>query len=451
MKLAGSCWESIGPLPVTVDCNEIEDLFCQKAISRRRVSGVGVEAKEDKRQKKEIVKLIDAKRAYAVDIGLARFRMTHEAIRKAIVRMDEKVFDQEQLAALVMLVPSPEDMDVLNNYLKDTGSEADVKSLEASARFFFALRDVVGTPDLQTRVNLFMFKQQFLDTVRQAEATLTTVVAAAAALRNSKGLALMFRLLLEIGNFLNGGSGKGRAYGFKLNVLGQLRSTKTVDGKMNLLQYVVKVVDTRCPGAADFVSELEPVLQASKVESSFVAATVSRVALNVNKLEAAIAIVTKHMEADESVGVEDCFVEVMTRFIGTAQPKLEALQQLHQQAVQQCEELCEYFGEERGKLTWDQLFEKFSDFVRSFQQAQQQVKRSQEMEITQAKRRSAEALAKANLQAKKDLKDKKKKKKKVKEKDKDKKKKEKEKKKIDDMVGSAIMMHRKAEFKEFKR
>ena len=49
----------------------------------------------------------------------------------------------------------------------------------------------------------------------------------------------VLQLTLEIGNYLNGGTDRGGAYGFKLSSLQKLGKTKSVDGKMTLLNYVM--------------------------------------------------------------------------------------------------------------------------------------------------------------------------------------------------------------------
>ena len=48
--------------------------------------------------KVEKVQLIDPKRAYNVNIALARFRMTNEAIRDAIISLDSDVLSDDLLA-----------------------------------------------------------------------------------------------------------------------------------------------------------------------------------------------------------------------------------------------------------------------------------------------------------------------------------------------------------------
>ena len=50
---------------------------------------------------------------------------------------------------------------------------------------------------------------------------------------------------LAIGNYLNGGSNKGAAWGFKVDGLNKLIGTKTLDNKSTLLHYMARKLGTR--------------------------------------------------------------------------------------------------------------------------------------------------------------------------------------------------------------
>jgi hypothetical protein len=61
-------------------------------------------------------------------------------------------------------------------------------------------------------------------------------------LRKSKKLLKVIALIVHIGNFMNGGTNKAGAFGFKLGILLKLHETKTMDLKSSLLHYIVKLI-----------------------------------------------------------------------------------------------------------------------------------------------------------------------------------------------------------------
>ena len=56
--------------------------------------------------------------------------------------------------------------------------------------------------------------------------------------RTSPALKKVLQMTLALGNYLNGGTNKGAAWGFKLDTLSKLSGTKTVDNKSTLLHYI---------------------------------------------------------------------------------------------------------------------------------------------------------------------------------------------------------------------
>lgn len=62
-------------------------------------------------------------------------------------------------------------------------------------------------------------------------------------MRGSAALRRVLELTLALGNFLNGGTAKGGAWGFRLDSLSKLTGTKTADGKSTLLHYMARLLD----------------------------------------------------------------------------------------------------------------------------------------------------------------------------------------------------------------
>ena len=56
-----------------------------------------------------MLKFVDSKRTQVIDIGLARFNMTHAEIRDAILHMDDRL-DTFKLKRLVQFVPTAKEL-----------------------------------------------------------------------------------------------------------------------------------------------------------------------------------------------------------------------------------------------------------------------------------------------------------------------------------------------------
>ena len=67
----------------------------------------------------------------------------------------------------------------------------------------------------------------------------------------------LLSLTLALGNYLNGTSRQGGAYGFKLSALAELQSCKSQDGQMTLLHYIAKTTAAVGPDGGPLVAQLK--------------------------------------------------------------------------------------------------------------------------------------------------------------------------------------------------
>ena len=67
-----------------------------------------------------------------------------------------------------------------------------------------------------------------------------------------------------MGNYMNAGSRNQQSFGFDLNYLTKLSSTKSADQKTTLLHFLANTIESRFPDVRDFAVELRNVEEASK-------------------------------------------------------------------------------------------------------------------------------------------------------------------------------------------
>lgn len=67
-----------------------------------------------------------------------------------------------------------------------------------------------------------------------------------------------------VGNYLNGGTSRGGAFGFKIDILPKLSAIKTIDNKLSMIDYVVVVLE-HSAATASVVANLEHVSAADRV------------------------------------------------------------------------------------------------------------------------------------------------------------------------------------------
>eukprot|EP00475_Leptophrys_vorax_P031154 TRINITY_DN47114_c0_g1_i1.p1 TRINITY_DN47114_c0_g1~~TRINITY_DN47114_c0_g1_i1.p1 ORF type:complete len:1003 (-),score=309.79 TRINITY_DN47114_c0_g1_i1:101-3109(-) len=368
-KIEGTVWHSLSDESVQLNQQEVEALFCQ-AVAKKKENP---EAKEQKK-KQEAIKLIDDKRSYNIDLSLARFKIQPEVIRDAILAMDEQLLNTERLPQIIKCAPTPEECETVKNF------DGDQNMLGNTEKFFLALSEI---SNLQPKLDLWAYKQAFDDTYRDLKNKLDLVTNATLEIRTSKRFRQLLEVVLAIGNYLNGGTKTGQAFGFKLATLKQLNGTKTLDNKSNLLEYIIIFCERKNPSIRQFVDDFKDVPDAMKVESKPFIAEVEKFAGVMSKLKAAIA-------PSDDDSKFDRFKPVMTRFFEANNPKVEALVRDMREAEAECEKLAVVFGEPPGQTQWEQFFQTFKEFMDLWTDAEANIQKGREAQAKEEKRKAAE-------------------------------------------------------------
>ncbi len=135
------------------------------------------------------------------------------------------------MQVLLPLVPTPEEITLLQDY------DGDKSNLGKVEKTFMAVMDV---PQYEARLKCLKFKLQFEDLLSEIEGKSNTIRRALDDISDSSAMKGSLAFILAIGNYLNGSTSRGAAYGFKMDVLGKLNTVKSWDNKTTLLQWMVK-------------------------------------------------------------------------------------------------------------------------------------------------------------------------------------------------------------------
>ena len=99
-------------------------------------------------------------------------------------------------------------------------------SFDTAEKFVLTLS---GIKRARERLVCWDFRNGFEDKMRQIEPKIATVTESIQQVTSSVKLKKLFGLILAIGNYMNGGSNRGQADGFSLDVLPRLADTKGID------------------------------------------------------------------------------------------------------------------------------------------------------------------------------------------------------------------------------
>ena len=226
-----------------MDIDEITSLF---AVKKREIVET---VKKPKITKK---RFLDDKRAQQVGISIAKLPKV-EVIEKALTNMDDKALNQDQIDSLLLIAITREE---LNTY-KSMGSEG---VWEKNEMYLIALNEV---PFYKEKLKIWstILKCDYL--IPRLEESFKYLIPACNELKNNNHFHEVLGTILGLGNIMNGGTPKGQADGFSLDILPKLAGIKDTSGR-GFLTYICTKTNKEDPTFEGFKNKFPNLEKASK-------------------------------------------------------------------------------------------------------------------------------------------------------------------------------------------
>ncbi|KAJ8524563.1 hypothetical protein ON010_g16554 [Phytophthora cinnamomi] len=221
-----------------------------------------------------------------------------------------------------------------------------------------------------------------------SEAQLDTLVAATDQVTESDKFRRVLEHILAIGNYLNGSTPRGGAYGFKLDTLMKLHTLKSVDPRVTLMHFLLRQLEEKAPDVITFAGEVPHIVEAKRL-------SLDQLRADLSSYNTELAMLKGQVRASKNDHIEgDKFYEVMTPFAKDAEEVLEELGRDFNGLETSYQELVSSFGEDPRKVGPMEFFTILDEFVTEFKKAyrQNQTKEYQTIyEEAAAARAAAEA------------------------------------------------------------
>ncbi|OQR80657.1 formin-homology 2 domain-containing protein [Achlya hypogyna] len=339
----GSVWASMDESTLSLDWQLLEREFGLE--TGKREVAVGPSAPKPK-----VVHLVDAKRQQNCSIALSRFRMPPKDIKQAIVALDAAVLSLERVSILQGLVPTAEELDLVKGY------EGDATLLGETEKFFLAVADV---PRLAQRLEAMAIALSFAQHFSEIKGKLAVLEKARGCFKQPQALVQLLHIVLAVGNYMNGGTPRGGARGFKLEILPKLAQVKaTSSATKTLLHVVVEVAVAKAPEAVRFFDALESIEAAA-------ALSLAQLLVEFGSLSRGVALVHSELERQN-----EAFRRHFGSFVESAQKDLGRLQADLTAAEAKVAALVSRFGVDAKQPDGSQsFFQVWADFGRQFKAA----------------------------------------------------------------------------------
>lgn len=222
-----SFWATLAESKIRLDEEEIDGLFGMDARPAMEIAAEEVRPE-----------VLAHKRKHNINILLANLKMSPDQIKDVIRAATYKEMEPATLQALLLVCPTGEEEELLRNNLEIKGQ------VDKTDAFMMELSELKG---LRGKILCALSAKTFNEEAVEVIRNMDTFAMIPVEVQNSAKLRAALDAVLVLGNFLNSGTGRGGAHGYKLEALAMLSTVKDVDGG-TLLDYTVRVLESNIPG-----------------------------------------------------------------------------------------------------------------------------------------------------------------------------------------------------------
>lgn len=209
------------------------------------------------------------------------------------------------------------------------------------------LLTLMSIPRLSSRLKSMVFRERFHDEIQELENDITTVSLAISEVMGSISLFEILKYVLKVGNYLNGSSFRGDAYGFRIESLLSLRDTKSTAGDRNntLLNHVARQLKKSGTDGQKLVVEISHVeIVATQINIIIIQKAIGALCEGLASLKREIELYT--VEMTSNIDPNDRFKLAFEAFINTAEPRLARLLNIDRKVRNDLNLLWINFGED---------------------------------------------------------------------------------------------------------
>jgi len=225
----------------------------KKAKKKKKKKGgdKGGDGKKKKKKKEALKTFADGAKSQRIGIALGKFKVDPYVARIEILQLKRDRLSLDKVVALKQSMPDEEDVKAIEENLAADGGDA--SNWDRVEKFWYVMYNL---PKAAGRLRVLEYSLTLDENITYTKGQIQLVIDALALIAENENFSTVLKVILALGNYMNGGTSKGQSYGFPLDFLQSIGGTKSTKGT-TLLMYITEVVAKHYPPAMDWVSEME--------------------------------------------------------------------------------------------------------------------------------------------------------------------------------------------------
>ncbi len=363
--------------------------------------------------------ILESNRIQNFEIVLRKFDASPKEIAEAVRCLDPlaKTLSLDNVNALLSNLLKPEELELAKAY---EGTPEQLNELNQAEQLAYYISRV---PRWQRKVQTMYAMHNLSNVVDEINTQIENVELATQEVRNSKKLRRILGSVLSIGNYMNAGTAKGSAKGFRLESLSKLSEMKMRDGGQTLLHYLAAVLEKKSPEVLSLSEDMPHVKLAMRMSKEDIAKEVLTFQGGVQVMGREITITKQEnagspkkggpppspgatppspggkkeskLPGDDSKDDDRDPVEVAIEMHRQAEAKLSEILPKHESMQQGFKDLVVLYGEDVRHAKIEEFFKIVSTFIAQFENCVKENKEKEESDARKARieKRNAEKAA----------------------------------------------------------
>lgn len=401
------------------DKQELEEKFSSAPLPKKFAAED--EEKVEETKGPATAGILEAQRMTNLEIMLRKFDAKPKEIAEAVRSLDPlgETLTLDNINALISNQIKPEEIALAQAY---EGTEEEIANLNKPELFAYY---VARVPRWNQKVKTMFTMYNSKNLVAEVTTTIDNVINATKEVHSSEKLKRVFASVLAVGNFMNQGTARGSAKGFRLDSLQKLSEIKMRQGGQTLLHYLAAVLKKKSPEVLSLCEDMPSVKFAKRMAKEDIAKEVLTFQGCVQVMGREITVMRKESNEsprksksppappasqDVKVGEEEkkevdgekrTALEVAIEMHREAENKLKEITGKHDEMLRRFSELAVFLGEDIRHAKIEELFATIATFLGQLEKCTKE-NEDREKEIARKARieaRKAENAEKAKARA----------------------------------------------------
>lgn len=306
--------------------------------------------------------LMDPKKARNMQIILGRLKLSPQELRTSLLRMDAAIWTDSIVHEIIKYLPNQSELEYIARFYDDPDNSTD--GLKATAeRMALEMSKVKGLEDRLCSIELKeMIGYWHVEAGEQLDLLLNGIDE----LKKKNSLKSFLELVLATGNFLNSGTYKANANGFKIDSLLKIRDMKTTEGSSNLLMYLLDFLHRTKSELLNLPVDIRNTTNSGKISLDGMTEMLAEKKRTISRL-GKLVYNYKTGNFEDHNGGFDRYLSVIEPFLAEAEIHIEVVEEKLKRAHQEFAEILKYFGDDGNFKSPQDFFTVFSDFSADFE------------------------------------------------------------------------------------